>query len=181
MKKTFVSISIVLALTLLLSVSTALAKAERTALEGIEDIFGVGAPGRMWEADGWIQQRDVPFSGIFDFGTLSGTETQLVNARLNPVTGEGRVWGVVTYTDSSTGVTCTGILEARLTNFLRTAKVVAPCSDGSLLKGTVRDIELALSSSRADVNRPALARNQCRARKFFNKRKILCLPSRVLI
>ena len=142
MKKTFVSISIVLALTLLLSVSTALAKAELIALEGTEDIFIAGAPGSMWEADGWVQQRDVPFTGAFDFGTLSGTETQLVNAKVNPVTGEGHVWGVVTYTDSSTGITCSGILEAKLTSFLRTAKVVAPCSDGSLLKGTIQDMEL---------------------------------------
>ena len=142
MKKTFVSILIVLALALLLHVSTVLAKAERTTLDGTEDIFSTGAPARMWEAYGWLQQRDVPFTGTFDFGTLSGTETQLVNAKVNPATGEGRVWGVVTYADSSTGITCTGILEAKLTNFLRTAKVVAPCSDGSLLKGTIQDIEL---------------------------------------
>lgn len=142
MKKKFVSILIFLALTLLLSVSTALAKAERIALEGTEDIFIAGAPSSMWESNGWVQQRDVPFTGTFDFGTLSGTETQLVNAKVNPVTGEGRVWGVVTYTDSSSGITCTGILEAKLAKFLRTAKVVAPCSDGSLLKGTIQDIEL---------------------------------------
>jgi hypothetical protein len=142
MKKTFVSISIVLALTLLVSVSTALAKAERITLDGTEDIFGAGAPARMWEADGWLQQRDVPFTGTFDFGTLRGTETQLVNAKVNPVTGEGHVWGIIIYTDNSTGITCKGILEAKLTNFLRTAKVVAPCNDGSLLKGTIQDIEL---------------------------------------
>jgi hypothetical protein len=73
---------------------------------------------------------------------ISGTQTQLVNARLNPVTGEGRVWGVVEYTVSATGITCSGIIEARLTNLLRTAKVVAPCSDGSLLRGTIQDVEL---------------------------------------
>jgi hypothetical protein len=142
MKKTFVSIVMVLALALLLTVTTALAKAERTVLSGTEDIFITGAPGRVWEADGWIQQRDVAFTGTFDFGAMKGTETQLVNAKLNPMTGEGYVWGVVTYTDSATGITCSGIREGELTNFLLTGKIVAPCSDGSLLKGTLQDIEL---------------------------------------
>lgn len=126
MKKTLVSIFIVLVLTLLLVVTPAIAQAERIILEGTEDIFIAGAPSRVWEADGWSQHRDVPFTGTFDFGVMQGMETQLVNAKLNPVTGEGRVWGVVTYTDSSTGITCSGTLEAKLTNFLRTAKVVAP-------------------------------------------------------
>jgi hypothetical protein len=142
MKKRFVSTLIVLMLALFLTVTSVLAKAERTALEGMEDIFGAGAPGRMWEADGWLQQRDVPFTGTFDFGAMSGTETQLVNARLNPVTGEGRVWGTVTYTDSTTGITCSGIREGTLTNFLLTANIVARCSDGSLLKGTLQDVQL---------------------------------------
>ena len=142
MKKTVISVLIVVLLASLLTATTAFAKAERISLEGTEDVFIAGAPGRAWEADGWLQLRAVPFVGTFNFGTVSGTETQLVNAKLNPVTGEGRVWGTVTYTDSSTGITCTGILEAKLTNFLRTAEVVAPCSDGSLLKGTIQDIEL---------------------------------------
>ena len=142
MKKTFVSICIVLTLALLLTVTTALAKAERTAVEGTEDIFIAGAPGRVWEADGWVQQRDIPFTGTFDFGELKGTETQLVNAKLNPATGEGHVWGTVTYTDSATGITCSGIRQGQLTNFLLTAKVVARCSDGSLLNGTLQDVQL---------------------------------------
>jgi hypothetical protein len=70
---------------------------------------------------------------------MSGTETQVANARLNPVTGDGHVWGVVTYTDSATGVVCSGVREGHLTNFLLTARIVAPCSDGSLLKGTLQD------------------------------------------
>jgi hypothetical protein len=142
MKKTLVSIFTVLVLILLLPVTTALAQAERTVLEGTEDMFIMRAPGCMWQADGWIQQRDVAFTGTFDFGAMKGTETQLVNAKLNPVTGEGRVWGVVTYSDSATGITCSGIREGKLTNFLLTAKIVASCSDGSLLKGTLQDIEL---------------------------------------
>jgi hypothetical protein len=140
MKKTFVSIVIVLAL--LLSVSTVLAKAERTALEGEEHVAMAGAPGSVQETDGWIQLRDIPFAGTFDFGTMSGTETQLLNAKVNPATGDGHVWGMVTYTDSAAGVTCSGLREGNLTNFYITAKIVAPCSDGSILKGTLQDIEL---------------------------------------
>ena len=142
MKKSLVSISIVLVLSVLLMVTTALAKSERTPVEGTEDMFIAGALGRVWEADGWVQQRDIPFAGTFDFGELKGSETQLANARLNPATGEGHVWGTVTYTDSATGITCTGIRQGQLTNFLLKAKIVARCSDGSQLRGTLQDVEL---------------------------------------
>ena len=142
MKKVYVSICVVLLLALLLTATTAFAQTERTALSGTEDNFSAGAPASMWEADGWVQQRDVPFTGTFDFGAMKGTETQLDNAKLNPVTGEGRVWGTVTYTDSARGITCSGIREGQLTTFFLTAKIVAQCSDGSLLKGTVQDVEL---------------------------------------
>jgi hypothetical protein len=141
MKKTYVSIFVVV-LALLLTATTAFAQAERTALSGTEDIFIAGAPASVWEADGWVQQRGVPFTGTFDFGAMKGTETQLDNAKLNPATGEGHVWGTVTYTDSATGITCLGIREGQLTNFLLTAEIVARCSDGSLLRGTVQDVEL---------------------------------------
>jgi hypothetical protein len=142
MKKKILSILIVGLLGSLLTVTPAFANAGWTSLDGTEHVSNTGAPARAWGADEWIQLRDVPFAGTFDYGTISGTQTQLVNARLNPATGEGRVWGVVEYTISATGITCSGIIEARLTNLFRTAKVVAPCSDGSLLKGTIQDIEL---------------------------------------
>jgi hypothetical protein len=142
MKKSLLTVSIAVTLALLLTATTAVAMAERTALSGTEDIFIAGPPARVWEADGWVQQREIAFTGTFDFGALKGTETQLVNAKLNPLTGEGHVWGVVTYTDSSSGISCSGIRNGRLTNFLLTATIVAPCSDGSLLKGTLQDIEL---------------------------------------
>ena len=141
MKKTYVSIFVVL-LALLLTATTAFAQAGRTALSGTADNFIAGAPASVWEADGWVQQRGVAFAGTFDFGALKGTETELVNAKLNPVTGEGHIWGAVTYTDSATGVTCSGIREGQLTHFLLTAKIVAQCSDGSLLRGTVQDVKL---------------------------------------
>jgi hypothetical protein len=143
MKKTHVSIFVVLLLALLLlTATTAFAQADRTALSGTEDNFIAGAHARVWEADGWVQQRDVPFTGTFDFGAMKGTETQLDNAKLNPATGEGHIWGTVTYTDSATGITCSGIRQGQLTNFLLTAEIVARCSDGSLLRGTVQDVEL---------------------------------------
>ena len=142
MKKTFASILIVLVLALLVSVTVALAKAQRTALEGQEHVAIAGAPGGVQEANGWLQLRDIPFEGTFDFGTMSGTETQLLNAKVNPATGEGHVWGKVTYTDSATGVTCSGLREGELTDFYITAKIVAQCSDRSILKGTLQDIEL---------------------------------------
>ena len=142
MRTTYISSFVVLLLALLLTPATAFAQAERTALSGTEDNFGAGAPALMWQADGWVQQRDVPFTGTFDFGAMKGTEKQLVNAKLNPATGEGRVWGTVTYTDSATGITCSGIRQGQLTNLLLTATIVARCSDGSLLSGTVQDVQL---------------------------------------
>jgi hypothetical protein len=142
MKKKYVASFIVLLLAVMLTATTALAEANRVTLSGTEHMFASGAPGRVWIADGWIQQRAVPFTGTFDFGAMKGTETQFANATLNPATGEGHVWGVVTYTDSSSGITCSGIREGKLTNFLLTATIVAPCNDGSLLKGTLQDTML---------------------------------------
>jgi hypothetical protein len=142
MKKTFVSIFVAVALAFLLTATTVFAQAERIDLAGAEDIFITGAPGKVWQAGGWVEQRDVPFTGTFDFGVMKGAETQLVNAKLNPVTGEGHVWGNVTYTDNATGVICSGIRQGQLTNFLLTAKIVAHCSDGSRLSGTLQDLQL---------------------------------------
>ena len=136
MKKTIISICVSFAL--LLTTTTVFAKAEKTILGGTEHMF-FGAPGSVTVSGGWVQLRDVPLTGAFDFGMLQGAETQLVNAKLNPATGDGIVWGVVTYTDSTTGITCSGIRQGRLTNYLITATITAPCSDGSLLKGTLQD------------------------------------------
>lgn len=136
MKKTIVSISIIV--TLLLITTTVFAKAERTAISGTEHMF-FGPPGSVSASGRWVQLRDVPLTGTFDFGTLQGNETQLVNARLDPVTGDGIVWGTVTYTDGATGITCSGVRMGKLTNYLITAKINARCSDGSLLQGTLQD------------------------------------------
>jgi hypothetical protein len=138
MKKTFVTTVIATTLVLLAAATPALAQAERTAIAGTEHMF-FGAPGRAWVADGWVQLRDIPLTGTFDFGAFEGNETQLVNARLDPVTGDGIVWGVVTYTDSTTGVTCSGVRQGTLDNFFITAHIVTQCSDGSHLRGTLQD------------------------------------------
>ena len=138
MKKTIVSICIVLTLTSLILASPAHAQAQRTVLTGTEHMF-FGAPGTVSASGGWVQLRDVPLTGTFDFGALQGTETQLVNAKLDPITGNGTVWGVVTYTDSATGITCSGVRVGKLSAFLIEATINAKCSDGSLLKGTLQD------------------------------------------
>jgi hypothetical protein len=140
MKKIFVSTSMVL--TLLLTTIPVFAKAQRTAVAGTEHMF-FGAPGSVSVSGGWVQLRDVPLTGTFDFGVLQGTETQLVNAKLDPATGDGIVWGTVTYTDITTGIKCSGVREGKLTNYLITAKIVATCSDGSLLQGTLQDTSVS--------------------------------------
>jgi hypothetical protein len=136
MKKLLVSGLVVLAL--LLMITPALAKSGRTALTGTEHMV-FGMPGSVSTSDGWVQLRNIPLTGTFDFGVLQGTETQLVNAKLDPVTGNGIVWGEVTYVDSATGITCSGVREGKLSNYFITAKIIVRCSDGSLLKGTLQD------------------------------------------
>ena len=143
MKKITVTILITVALALLLSATIVLAKAERTVLVGTEHMY-FGMPGRVWLADGMVQQRDVPLTGTFDFGTLKGTETQLGNATLDPITGSGHVWGTVTYIDSAAGITCSGTRQGKIINFLISAEIVARCSDGSLLKGTLNDVRIVV-------------------------------------
>ncbi len=136
MKKIVVSMLVILSLLLL--VTPALAKAEWAALAGTEHMV-FGMPGSVITSNGLVQLRDVPLTGTFDFGSFQGNESQLVNARVDPVTGNGIVWGTVTYTDSTTGITCSGMREGKLTNYLITAKIVARCSDGSMLQGTLQD------------------------------------------
>jgi hypothetical protein len=143
MKKISVTIFIALTLALLLNATIVLAKAERTALTGTEHMY-FGMPGRVWLVDGLVQQRDVPLTGTFDFGILQGTETQLANATLDPITGNGHVWGTVTYIDDATGVICSGTRQGKIINFLISAEVVARCSDGSLLKGTLQDVSIVV-------------------------------------
>src|SRR5438105_3694193 len=133
--------TLALALALLPGAVPALARAQQVVVAGTDDRF-FGVPASVVVADGWTQIRGLPLSGTFAFSgaavTLAGSETQLVDAKVD-ANGDGRSWGHVTYTDAATGVTCTGIIQGLLIRGLITATVVAPCSDGGLLKGTLHD------------------------------------------
>ncbi len=117
------------------------AGAKETPLTGTETRY-FGVPGRVWVAGSVTQVRDLPLTGTFAFSgesvTLAGTETVLVNAAL--FDGGGITWGVATYTDTATGVTCTCTVIGRITDVLATLKLNASCSDGKLLKGTLQDV-----------------------------------------
>jgi hypothetical protein len=138
MKRTFPIAAIMLALALMTTATPALARTQRTAVAGTEHmIFGV--PGSVETSGPWVLLHDLPLTGTFDFGTLKGDETQLVSARLDPLTGDGIVWGTVTYRDSAAGITCSGVRAGALDNYLVTARIFVACSDRSVLFGTLQD------------------------------------------
>jgi hypothetical protein len=134
-------LAIGLALALLPLAGSAVARAERVAVSG-ESRLVFGTPARVWVADGWTHFRGFPLTGSFayrgDGVTLAGTFERLDNATFNAA-GQGRVWGVATFRDAATGVTCTGPSPGSLTQMLFAGTVVARCSDGALLTGTIRD------------------------------------------
>lgn len=138
MKRTFISALVVLTLALPMVATPVMADSARTPVTGTEHMF-FGVPARVWTAGPWLHIRDLPLTGTFNFGTIQGDETQIVSARLNPATGDGIVWGNVTYTDSATGVVCSGVRLGTLNNYLVTAWINATCSDGSRLRGILRD------------------------------------------
>ena len=130
---------LIMALAWMPSATPAWAAAQRIVLSGGEyRVFG--PPGSVTTAGPWTFIKDQPLTGTFVFGALSGTETQLVNAKLDFATGSGFVWGKVSYTDTASGVVCTGNLEGKLTAFLITGDIVAQCSNGALLRGTLQDV-----------------------------------------
>ena len=134
-------LSLMLALSVMLGAAPALARAQRTPLSGTEvKLFDFGTVTRAWVSGPWNHDQDITAAGTFDFGALAGTVVWVANDKIDFSTGDGRVWGKVTYTDTASGVTCTGTAEGKLTGFLLTAHIVAPCSDGSLLKGTLHDV-----------------------------------------
>jgi hypothetical protein len=120
-----------------------LAKTERIHLAGTEQNFFSGPPAQQWTSGRWTQLRGVPLTGSFTFRgagiTLAGSETQVTNAKLDFATGEGNVWGVVTYTDTATGLTCTGQRIGKLTHFLMTGTVDTRCSNSAHLRGSLHD------------------------------------------
>jgi hypothetical protein len=137
------ALAFALALAFLPSAAPALAQAQRTVLTGTDQRM-FGPPARVWVADGLTQIRDLPQTGTFAFSgagvTLAGPENDLVNGTLD-AGGNGHAWGTVAFTDAASGVTCTGISQGEITNALGVNTVVAHCSNGALLKGTLRDTE----------------------------------------
>jgi hypothetical protein len=120
-----------------------LAQARRTTLTGTDQRF-FGMPARVWVADGLTQVRGLPQTGHFAFSgagvTLAGSENDVANGTID-ADNNGHVWATVTYTDTATGAICTGSLQGELTNALATNALVTRCSNGALLKGTLRDTE----------------------------------------
>ena len=135
------ALTLALAAAVLPGATPARAQAQQVGVAGTEDRF-FGVPASVSVADGWTQIRGLPITGTFAFSgpgvTLAGPETVLVDGKVD-ANGNGRSWGKVTYTDAATGVMCSGIVQGAITQGLITATVVAPCSDGALLTGTVQD------------------------------------------
>ena len=71
---------------------------------------------------------------------MSGPESDLVNGTLDS-TGSGHAWGAFSFTDAASGVTCAGISTGQITHALAVNLIVAHCSNGALLRGTLTDIE----------------------------------------
>ncbi len=132
-------LSIVLALLVVLGATPALARAHRTVLDGTET-KNFGPAQRVWTAGPWDFHRDATLVGTFDFGALKGTMVWVATDRFDFSTGNGRVWGKVTYTDTASGVVCAGTGQGPVTGFFLTAHIVAKCSDGSIMKGTLQDV-----------------------------------------
>jgi hypothetical protein len=130
---------IALTLALLPSAAPALAQAQRTPLAGVEnEVFDFSTVSRLKGAGPWLLAQDLTLSGTFNYGALAGTVMEVDNVRNDP-TGDGQVWGTVTYTATS-GLVCSGNFSGKITGFFLTAQIVAPCSDGSLLQGTLQTV-----------------------------------------
>ncbi|MEP7359115.1 MAG: hypothetical protein ABI847_17825 [Anaerolineales bacterium] len=78
--------------------------------------------------------------GPFNFGALVGTEYQLIDARLNLVTGKGKMSGTVTYVDTVHNITCVAATQGQIRNFLATGTVKGRCSDGSTIRLELQDV-----------------------------------------
>ena len=133
----------VLALALLPMTTPALAKDDRTVLTGTDHRFFDGPPARVWTAGPLTQIRGQKFTGTFTWSgkgiILAGSETQLIDATLDFATGNGRMWGVTSYTDTATGVTCSGRISGKITSFLATGTIDTRCSNGARVRGSVQD------------------------------------------
>ena len=132
-------LSLMLALSVLLGTTPAFARAQRIPLDGTET-KNFGPAERVWTAGPWEFHRDSTLYGVFDFGALKGTLVWVATDRFDFAVGNGRVWGKVTYTDTASGVVCAGTGQGPVTGYFLTAHIVAQCSDGSHLKGTLQDV-----------------------------------------
>jgi hypothetical protein len=129
---------VVLALSVMLGTTPAFAQAQRTVLAGTEHKY-FGIPERTWSAGPWEIHANQTLPGTFDFGALKGSLVWVANDQIDFSTGNGHVWGKVSYTDTASGVTCSGTVDGKITAFFLNANIVAPCSDGSLMRGTLQD------------------------------------------
>jgi hypothetical protein len=127
-------------LALLPSAAPAHAQAQRIPLAGTDtETFDFSTISRTWAAGPFTLDRDNSISGTFNFGALAGTVTAVFNDRFDGSTGDGHVWGTWTYTATS-GLVCSGQGNGKTRGFFLTAQIVAPCSDGSLLRGTEQTV-----------------------------------------
>ena len=125
--------------------SAALARAQETALSGDQFAAVSGPPGSIQHAGKWTIFTNAPLAGTFEFTgdgvSLAGTLTRVVNVRIDAA-NNGSLRGTVSYVDTKTGVTCTGFHHGMLINNFLTGKLVASCSDGSLIRGTLQDTHI---------------------------------------
>jgi hypothetical protein len=143
------TLAVGLVLTMLPLDGPALARAERVTLSGTVSLR-FGPPERAWVADGWEHFRGFPSTGAFAFSgagvALAGTAERLDNLK-HDAAGNGELSGVATFRDAATGLTCAGRSQGKLTRFLLVGSVVARCSDGALLTGTIRDTGVITDSA----------------------------------
>jgi hypothetical protein len=138
-----VVVTTALTLTLLPRAAPVLAGEPWIDLAGTEQSTFSGPAAQQWTSGQWTQIRDQPLTGTFAFSgdgvTLTGPETRHDNAKIDFATGDGYLWGTVTYTDLATGMTCSGERGGKLTHFHLTGTVIARCSNGALLRGNLQD------------------------------------------
>jgi hypothetical protein len=120
-------------------------RAQTIALSGTQTASVSVANANFQSAGPWTIITNGQLTGTFAFtgegATLAGSFTRVVNVKVD-AGNNGILWGTVRYVDTSTGVTCTGVNQGTLTNNYLTGKLVASCSDGSLLRGTLQDTKL---------------------------------------
>jgi hypothetical protein len=130
---------VVLALSVMLGATPAFARAQRIPLDGTET-KNFGPAERVLTPGPWTIHQNATLYGTFDFTALAGTLVWVASDRFDFSVGNGFVWGKVAYTDTLSGVVCAGSAEGKVTGFLLTAHIVAKCSDGSIMQGTLQDV-----------------------------------------